>query len=501
MQDRKNTGRRLAKNTTLMYFRMVVILIINFYASRVILQELGVDDFGIYNVVASIIIMFASLRFLIASSTQRFLNFEMGRNNDEKLSLVFNMSIYINILIAFIFFVIVEVVGLWFLHYKINIDPIRLNAAMIVFQCSVIGSVVSIFTTSFDAAIIAHERMDFLALVSVIESVLKLLAAMVLPLFVADKLMCYGFLLMCISILIFLISYVYCKRMFIECKLAKKWDKQLFLEMIGFASWNFLGKSAAALTQSGINMILNVFGGPVVNAARGIAFQLNSATNQFVNNVNVVFDPFFIKTYASREYDKFYIAFDFISKVLYYVQLCIVIPFYILSDEILRLWLGQVPENSVDFLRLILIWSLIRAPHSPIDKLFKAVGNIKYYQILEGIILALPLPTSYFLLKVGCGYSTVFISMIIFEIINLVVIVILAKRQCRFPIVRFLSNVVIPIILLSIPFIIGISVFTPIEETTQKIILVFIVEILTSSCFMFLLNGFEKEQLKSIIKK
>lgn len=501
MQDRKNTGRRLAKNTALMYFRMVVILIINFYASRVILQELGVDDFGIYNVVASIIIMFTSLRFLIASSTQRYLNFEMGRNNNERLSLVFNMSIYINICIAVIFFVIVEVVGVWFLNYKINIDPSRFNAAMFVFQCSVIGSIISIFTTSFDAVIIAHERMDFLAIVSIIEAILKLLSAMVLPLLFYDKLACYGFLLMIISFLVFIICAFYCKRMFAECKFLKKWDKSLFLEMMGFASWNFLGKSAAALTQSGMNMVLNVFGGPVVNAARGIAFQLNSATNQFVNNVNVVFDPFFIKTYASKDLDKFYIAFDFISKVLYCVQLFIVIPFYFLSEKILYLWLGSVPDHSIVFLRLVLLWSLIRAPHSPIDKLFKAVGKIKYYQILEGIILALPLPVSYLLLKVGYDYSSVFESMIVFEIINLFVIILLAKKQCNFPIVRFFTKTVIPIIILTIPFFLGIVASQFFEGIIYQTTLTIVIEALTICLFFLLLNKVEKKHLISIIKK
>ena len=497
-----STSKRLAKNTVLMYIRMFLILLINFYTSRVLLQKLGVEDFGTYNLVASIIIMFSSLRLMFASSTQRFLNYEIGRGHEDRVQTVFNMSVYINVCITVIFLIVVEIVGLWFFYSKINIDPSRLSAAFIVFQCSVVGSVINIFTTSYDAVIIAHERMNFLALSSIIEALLKLVAVFLLAIGSIDKLSFYGILLLIISVIIFLINYLYCKANFKIYRLKWIWDKHLFKDMLSFAGWNFFGKSAASVTQSGLNMLLNFFGGPVVNAARGIAFQLNSATNQFVNNVNIVLDPFFIKTYASNDLEKFYLTFNFTSKALYFVQLLLVIPFYFLSSEILHIWLGNVPDYSAEFLKLVLIWSLIRAPHSPIDKLFKSVGDIKWYQIIEGVILAAPLLFSYVLLKIGCDYTMTFVSMIIFEIINLIMIIILAKKQCNLPVSDYLRKVVVPIILCTIPFIVGLLLVEYIPMKTVPLILATVlVEICSLIAFVSLLTQEEKKQLKSILGK
>lgn len=479
---------------------MLFLLLINFYTSRIVLKELGVDDFGIYNVVGSVIIMFTSLRMLIASSTQRFLNFEMGKGNFEKLNSVYNMSLYINTIISIFFFIIVELVGLWFLYNKINIDSTRFNAAMIVFQCSVIGSIFSIFSTTYDAEIIAHERMGFFAYISIFDAILKLGAVFILALVPFDKLIFYGFLLMIISFLSLSFNIIYSIAHFDECKIKKKWDKVLFKDMLLFASWNFIGKSSYAITQSGLNLILNVFGGPTVNAARGIAFQLNSATNQFVNNVNIVLDPFFIKTYAEGDIQKFYTIFNFSSKALYFVQLCLVIPFYILSELILMIWLGQVPEFSVVFLRLILIWSLIRAPHSPIDKLFKAVGDIKYYQILEGIILALPILFSYVCLKMGLSYNTVFWSMIIFEFFNLVTIVTLAVKICGLSINAYLKYVFSPCFFMSVPFLFSLLFDLNSVNTIYKLIFTVIVELATLVLFYFCLQKNERLHLKYILK-
>lgn len=480
---------------------MFMLLIISFYTSRVILQQLGIDDFGTFNLVASIIIMFTSLRHLIASSTQRFLNYDMGCNNNNRLQVIFNLSIYINICIAITFFIIVELIGLWFFKYKINIDPSRFNAAFIVFQCSTVGSIIGIFTTSLDAVIIAHEKMDVLAIVSTIDASLKLGAALFLAISPYDKLIQYGVCLMIISGITFLINYFYCRSHFKESKLVIVWDKTLFYEMIGFAGWNFLGKSAAAITQSAINMILNVFGGPIINAARGIAFQLNSATCQFVNNVNIVFDPFFIKTYASKNYHKFYSTFYFISKALYFIQLLLVIPFYYLSEEVLMIWLGQIPDYSIQFLRLILLWSLIRSPHSPIDKLYKATGNIMLYQIMEGIILALPIPVSYILLKSNFDYSSIFVCMIIFEMINLFVILVLARKQCAFPLKKYFPSVIVPIFIISIPFTIGILIKGCLTLNCYEIImLTVIVEFFTLVSFLLILSNNERNIIYSIRK-
>lgn len=499
----QGTGNRLAKNTALMYIRMIVTLVIMFYTSRVVLQKLGVEDFGIYNVVGSIIVMFASLRTLISSATQRYLNYEMGQGRNDRLRLVFNMSIYINLIISVIFLVVVEIVGVWFLNTKANIPETREFAAMLVFQFSVISAIVSVFTTSYDAVIIAHERMDFFAYMSIIEGILKLAVVYMLTYIPGDNLSNYGWLLLVATIIIFIANAVYAHIKFDECKYAKIWEKQLFKEMIAFSGWNFFGKASLALTQSGLNMLLNVFGGPVVNAARGIAFQLNSATNQFINNVNVVLDPFFIRTYAEGQKEKFFSAFYMSSKILYFIQLCLVIPLSYLADLVLKIWLGQIPEYSVSFLQLILVWSLIRAPHSPIDKYYKSIGDLKVYQILEGVILALPIPVSYASLKLGMGFSSVFIIMTLFEAINLYVIVKLAAKFKEFSFRDYANKIIKQCLMVSIPYIV-VQVYVSIVEISviPRIALsLFILLITTLLFYAFALTSQERGLIKSIVLK
>lgn len=486
-----------------MYGRMIITLVIAFYTSRVVLQKLGVEDFGIYNVVGSIIVMFASLRTLISSATQRYLNYEMGLGHFDRLRLVFNMSIYINVIISLLFLFVVEVVGVLFLNTTANIPEPRGLAAMLVFQFSVISAIVSVFTTSYDAVIIAHERMDFFAYMSIFEGILKLAVVYLLAYIPGDDLSNYGWLLLVATVIIFIANAVYAHWKFEECKYEKIWEKQLFKEMIAFSGWNFFGKASMALTQSGLNMLLNVFGGPVVNAARGIAFQLNSATNQFINNVNVVLDPFFIRTYAAGHREMFFNAFYLSSKLLYFIQLCLVIPLSYLADFVLRIWLGQIPEYSVVFLQLILIWSLLRAPHSPIDKYFKAIGKIRNYQLLEGVVLALPLPVSYLTLEFGMGYNFVFIMMIVFEAINLFLIVKLAGQFKEISFLQYTKHVIIPCSVVTIPFLVGMLVTTIVELTIlERFVISLVIMSLSLALFYIIgLNKNEKVLVWGIIRK
>ena len=440
----QNTGKRLARNTAFMYFRMLFLLAISFYTARVILQQLGVDDYGIYNLVGSILVMFSSLRTLFSASTQRFLNYEMGRGNNEKLQLVFNLSIYINLAICVVFFILVEAIGMWFLIYKANIAPCRLAAAIWVFQFSVVASLLSILVTSYDALIIAHEKMDFFAYISILEGVMKLVVIFMLSWFNSDKLILYGFLLFCVSIIILAINWIYCVTQFPESKFKKCWDKEYLKQMTTFAGWNFFGKTSYALTQSGINMVLNMFGGAVVNAARGIAFQLNAATNQFLNNINIVLSPYCIKLYAEGDREKFDKMLFLSTKIFFYVQLCLVIPLYFLGENVLQIWLGQVPEYSVGFLRLILIWSLIRSVHAPLDNLFKAHGNLKLYQLAEGLILLVPVLLGWMSLKLGYSYNSVFVIINIIEFINFICISFIAKRIAGLSLYCFLKSAILP---------------------------------------------------------
>ncbi len=438
------TGKRLAKNTAFMYIRMFVLMVVSFYTSRIVLQQLGVDDYGIYNLVGSIVAMFASLRIIFSSSTQRYLNYEIGQGNAQNLQLVFNLSIYINLLIGIIFILCVEGLGIWFFTHKINVSPDRIHAAFIVFQCATAIAAISIITSVFDAVIIAHEHMNFYACIAIIESVMKLGIAFLLSHAPIDKLVFYGLLLLGVAVVILCVNIIYCKWHFQEVKLRLIWDKVYFKQMTQFAGWNFLGNTAYAVTQNGVNMILNVFGGTVVNAARGIAFQVSEMTKQFLININTVMTPYSIQAYAGGKYDDFQKAIFISSKILFYVQLMLTIPLVYLTPWLLQLWLGTVPEYSVVFLQLTLCITLIRSIHGPIDTIFKAKGDLKYYQIVEGLILSLPLALGYIVLKAGAHYAWIFVCCIIMEQVNLLAILILARKVAGFNSTAYTCNILLP---------------------------------------------------------
>ncbi len=439
-----STSSRLAKNTMFMYGRMILLMFISLYTSRIVLQQLGVDDYGIYNVVGSIVAILGSLKGLFAGSTQRFLNYEAGKGNTGSLQMVFNISLKINAIIALVFFVASEIIGLWFLEYKINIDPDRIVAAHWVFQFSVLTAVIGILTTPYDAVIISRERMDIYAYISIFEAVLKLAIVFTLSISSYDKLIIYGLLHLLLAILIRLVNSWYCNRHFEESRYKKGWDSALFKSMTQFAGWHFLGNSAYALTQNGLNMVLNVFGGPAANAARGISYQIMAVVNQFTSNIAIVIDPYSMKTYASGEKEKVFEMLFFSSKFFFTIQFILVAALVFPTKYILKLWLGIVPEYSVIFIQLIMFYSLVRSLHSPINTLFMAHGDMKQYQMTESIILSLPLLASYFCLKAGMPYYTIFITIIFFEVVNFYFIIRLADKIAELNIKQYLRQVILP---------------------------------------------------------
>ena len=299
MQEISSNNKRIAKNTLLLYFRMLVTMAVSLYTSRVVLNILGVEDFGIYNVVGGIVAMFGFINGSMTSATQRYLTFELGQNNRAQLTKVFSTSLSIHGIISFLIIVLAETVGLWFLWNKMQIPADRMNAAFWVFQCSVAASVIMIMSVPYNAAIIAHERMSAFAYISIIEVSLKLLIVCFLRYFHTDKLILYAVLIVIVQFLIRLCYSWYCNRHFNETKYRWSWDKGLFKEMTGFASWNMFGSLAAITFTQGLNLLLNMFFGPVVNAARGIAVQAQTAIGQFSSNFQTALNPQITKSYAT----------------------------------------------------------------------------------------------------------------------------------------------------------------------------------------------------------
>ena len=452
----EGNATRVAKNSVFMFIRMLVLMLVSLYTSRILLQYIGINDYGLYNVVGSVITMFASLRSLFTSSTQRFLNYEMGKGNTERLQMIFSMSVLITAILAFVFVVVSESFGLWYIDHKINVDPDRIFAAKMVLHYSVASAVVIMFTVPYDAVIVANEHMGVYAILSVIEAVLKLLVIFLLSLWGGDKLIFYAFLLLIVQIVIRFVNIIYCKIHFKECKFRRTWDKDYFKSMFSFAGWNFAANTGYALSHEGINFAFNAYGGVVVNAARGIAYQIKGALQQIVNNVNVAINPFAIKVYARDEKEKFYDIMFFSSKTNAFLASIVSLPLCVFIQPIVNLWLGFIPEYSINFIRLILLYEIFHSLIPPIERMFFAANKIKWFQLSGLLMHILILGLSILTLANGGIYISVLIIMICHMLVSILWFTQLAGKQLSFPVRPYLKKVLLHVILyvltLFIPF-------------------------------------------------
>lgn len=385
----------------MLYIRMLLTMAVSLYTSRIILNTLGVEDFGIYNVVGGFVTMFGFLNSAMASATQRFLSFEIGKKDFKQLGNVFSMSVNIHLLIAFIILILAETIGLWFLNTQLTIPPERLIAAKWVYQFSILALIVNMLSVPYNAAIIAHERMNIFAWVSIIEVSLKLLIVFMLQWFGFDKLKLYAILVFSVSLFIRMIYGIYCSRNFKESRFRIYWDKQLFKTLASYAGWNLWGNIAAVIMGQGINVVLNIFFGPVVNAARGIAFQVRAAMNSFVQNFQMAMNPQIIKSYASGDHKYMHQLIFQGAKYSFFLLFMLSLPVLLETEYILKLWLKTVPEYTVIFTRLVLINILIDSISGPLMTAAQATGKIKLYQGVVGGLLILNLPISYLFLHWG----------------------------------------------------------------------------------------------------
>lgn len=448
---------RIAKNTLMLYFRMLLSIIVTLYTSRIVLNTLGVEDFGIYNVVAGVIIMFGFLNSAMAASTIRFLTYENSISDITKLQNIFNVSLTIHAIIALIIFVLAETLGLWFLNTYINVPIGRIYAVNWVYQFSIFTFIFNVLSAPYNASIIANEKMGVFALVGVFEVLLKLLVVYLLFIFPYDKLIFYSFLLFLISITLRLIEGFYCGRTFEECKTTKlKWDKDLFLVMGNFAGWNLFGVAAGVGYNQGVNIVLNLFFGVTINAARGIAFQVQGAVSNLVTNFQMATAPAITKTYAKGDYENTNNLVFSTSKFSFYLLLFFLVPILIQTKIILILWLKVVPDYTVIFTQLVMIDILINSLSGSLQILVQATGNIKKYQLIVSGILLLNLPTSYFALKLGYGPDVTILISITYSILALFTRLVILKHNINFPIKDYLFNVIVKVILVG-----TIAIFIP----------------------------------------
>ncbi len=410
-----DNNKRIAKNTLVLYLRMLFMMGISLYTSRVVLNTLGVEDYGIYNVVGGIVAMFGFINGSMSSATQRYITFALGKGDKQRLSTIFSTTLQIHALIAGIIVLLGETIGVWFLYNKMQIPPDRLDAAFWVLQSSIVSALISIISVPYNADIVAHEKMSAFAYISILEAVLKLAIVYMLLLFPIDKMVLYAFLTLAVQIFMRFCYSIYCNRHFEEAKYRHVWDKALFKEMTNFAGWSMFGNLSAVFFGQGLNMLLNVFFGPVVNAARGVAVQVQGTVEQFVGNFQMALNPQITKNYAKGEMEEMHKLMFRSARFSFFLLFCLSLPVLFETELILRVWLKTVPENTVTFLRIMICTSLIYTCANPMVVANQATGKVKKYQAVCGTTLIMILPISYVLLKLGLPAYSVFIVHFIME--------------------------------------------------------------------------------------
>lgn len=489
------SNKRIAKNTMMLYFRMLLTMAVSLYTSRIVLNTLGVEDFGIYNVVGGFVTMFAFLNSAMASATQRFLAFEIGKGDKIQLRNVFSMSINIHFLIAIIILIFTETIGLWFVNTQLTIPAERMIAARWVYQFSILTLMVNLVSVPYNAMIIAHERMNVFAWVSIAEVSLKLIVVFMLQWFGFDKLKFYAVLMFSVAILIRLFYSMYCNRKFNESRFRYYWDKPLFKTLINYAGWNLWGNAASVIMDQGVNILLNIFFGPIVNAARGIAFQVRGAANHFVTNFQMAMNPQIIKSYAANDLKYMHQLVYHGSKYSFFLLFTLTLPIFIEAEIILRLWLKIVPEYTVLFTRLVIVNVLIDCISGPLMTAAQATGKIKLYQGVVGSLLILNLPVSYLFIKFGYEPEvTLFVSIII-SFITLFTRLKIISPLVNFKIWDYFKTIVLRIIAVCfIAIVLPALAYTFMQEGLYRLIIIGIFSILSAGSAVYFVGLGHAEQ-------
>ena len=450
MATLKNNNRLIARNSVLLSIRMVIVLLIGIYTSRVLLEILGVEDFGTYNVVCGFVAMFAFLNTSMNNGIQRFYNYKLGKEGETGARKVYHCSIVTQAVIAIAIFILTETIGLWYVYNKLVVSPERLQAAIWVFHSSVISLLLLIIQVPYSAAIMAHEKMDYYAACSVIDIVLKLLIVLALPYLGHDYLITYGILMVGISVLDFFLFYIYALSRFPELKGSFKFDRMLLNEMVIFSGWNLFGSFSGVMKEQGLNVLLNLFFGPVVNAARGLAYQVSGGVQSFIINITTAARPQLTQSYAQGNIARTMNIMFSMSKMSYICLYMFALPVMLESDFLLDLWLGgNVPEHTSMFVVLIIGFTLINVFNPPISFVVHATGKMRNYQLITSIVSLLLLPTSYFVLLYGLAPEVVFVLNIIFMIAVQVVSVFLLRSLVEFSITSYMREVILRCLLMS----------------------------------------------------
>ncbi len=494
-------NKRLAKNTLLLYLRMLLTMGISLYTSRIVLATLGAVDYGIYNVVGGFVTMFAIVSGAMTTATQRFLSFEIGKELEGNMRSLFSTAVMIHIVLAGVILILAETVGVWFINTQMNFPADRYTAVNWVFQFSVLTFIISVISVPYNAAIVAHEKMAVFAYISIVEVTLKLIVVYLLAISTFDKLLLYAALLAVIAIVVRIIYGVYCNKHLTDCRCNWKWDAKYRSQIMSFVSWNLIGSAAGIAKEQGLNVMLNIFYGVAVNAARGIAYQVLGALQGFVANFQLALNPQIVKLYAAGDKQEMFKLVYRGSKFSYILLFSLSLPVIIEAPYVLQLWLMQVPEYTAIFLRLVLITALIDSLSGPLIASMHASGRVRNYQIVVGGISLLTLPIAYLFFKLGYPpYIAMMISLAISVCCHFVRLILL-NYTIQLPIRSFLCKVTFKAFLISfLSLIMPLFLYYNMESSFLSFFLICIVAI-TSSLFVSFFIGLDRKEREFMLNK
>lgn len=491
---------RVMRNTALLYFRMALMMCINLYTSRVVLQVLGVEDYGIFYVVWGLVYILNFLNSSMTASTQRFLTFELGTGNKKRLHEVFITSVHIHLVISLFLILISETGGLWFLAEKMVIPEERMTAAMWCFQLSLVAAVADVMSCPHQSVIIAREKMSAFAYISILDAFLKLAIVGMLLLTGFDRLIVYAILYTVEKLLIRVVYNIYCTRHFEESRYQWFFDKTLFKKMSSFAGWSMVENLAYVLYTQGLNMLLNVFFGPVANAAQAAASQARNAIGQFSRNFQVAINPQITKSYAAEQLEGMHLLIYRGSRLTFCLLLMLCLPLAVEAPMVLNLWLKEVPEGTADFLRLLLVVLIAQQMASPLIAAVSATGNIKKYQIISGGLMILIVPAAYIVLKMGGAPWTVFAVYLLISILAYIATIFIVLPEIHMGMKDYTLHVLKPCAFVAVLSLIAPVIMRQITTTGIWLSLLTIVVTVISTGILCYTIGFD-EEMRTLIKE
>ncbi len=496
-----DNNKRIAKNTLLLYFRMLFMMVVSLYTSRVILNVLGVEDFGIYNVIGGVVAMFSVLSGSLSAAISRFITYELGKGDQSKLNKIFSASVTIQLLLSLIIVVLIETVGVWFLNTKMVIPEERMTAANWVLQLSIVSFVLGLLSVPYNAAIIAHEKMSAFAYISILEAMGKLAIALLIVVSPIDKLVFFAILTCVVGVIVRFAYGYYCQKHFAECTYHFHWDKDILKQMFGFAGWNFIGAASSVLRDQGGNIVINLFHGPAVNAARGIAMSVNTAVTGFVTNFMTALNPQITKSYASGDHAYMMTLIFQGARLSFYMLLLLSLPILVNTHYILVLWLKLVPEHAVLFVQLMLIFAMAESISNPLVTAMLATGRIRNYQIVVGGLQMMNLPISYVCLRLGCMPECVLIVAICISQCCLAARLYMLRGMIGLSSIRYMRNVYLNVLTVAVLSAILPSLLSMyLQESFLSFVAISLVAV-ASTLAVELYIGCNKKERKFVVEK